>query len=165
MRIRKEIENWNWKKFLMLYGAFLLFYGIFYIVGGYLQHFENFFKPAFWINIGLIPLMLAGGVTYSSRNSTLYINDYESIPEFKNALLKHTLNTNLTVKSETEQSIVFKPANWFYRLANSWGTTEHVTLHWGTEIIISGPGHRIQEIDDSLRWNKDFKIPTPDLLH
>lgn len=157
MRTRIEVENWNWKRFLMLYGAVLFSYGIFYVISGYFLHFTNFFSISFWINIGLYPLLLASGVTYGSRNNMLYINDFESIHDFKTSLLKHILNKKLVVLKETETGIVFKPTNWFYRIANSWNTTEHVTLHWGTEITLSGPSHRIQQIDDSLKWNKDFK--------
>lgn len=61
------------------------------------------------------------------------------------------------MQSETEYNLVFKPTNWFYRLGNSWGKTEYVTVNWGTEVIISGPTHRIQQIKDSLKWNRDFK--------
>lgn len=157
MRIRTEVESWSLRIFLTVFGILFILYAIIYSIFGWLDDFENFLKWSTWVNVFLLPLMLAATFSYSARKTTLYINDYESIPEFKSALLKHILNKNLVVLSETEQGIVFKPTNWFYRLANSWGKTEYLNLQWGTEIIISGPSHRIQQIDDSLRWNKDFR--------
>ncbi len=156
MRIRKEIEHWNWRRFFTLYAFIIIFNGTFYILA-YARDLQFFLSPSFWINLGAMPLLLASGVTFSARNITLFINDYETIPDFRSVLLKHTLSKNLAVQHETEHLIVFKPTNWFYRMANAWGKTELVELRWGTEITISGPTHRIQQIEDSLIWNKDFK--------
>lgn len=160
MRIRKEIEKWNWRTFAKIFALFFIIYNTFIWLGAWVDQdaFIEGSKLLFWVINGVaLPLMLALTVSYTTRGGTLFINDFKHIPSFKEKLHWHiTKNSFVDVAIEPERW-EFKPRSAFYRMMKSWFNSENLVVEVGEEIVVKGPLRKIGSLEDVLTWNADFK--------
>jgi hypothetical protein len=87
----------------------------------------------------------------------LYINDYETITDFREKLKLKILAENMELESDDSERTIYKPKNWLFKIFNAWQGSEKLSVGWGTEIVIEGSLKKITIIEDVLTWNKDFK--------
>lgn len=158
MRIRKEISKWSVKTFLKLAGILLVVFNLFIFLSAYMDHSITDVNQSFvWMSGVFYPLLLASIATTGFRTGTLYINDYQAIPDFKEKLKAKIKQENMTVVSETTDQTVYKPGGGYFSLLKAWGGTEMLTATWCEEIVLSGSLRKITVLEDILTWNKEFK--------
>lgn len=161
MQIRKEIEKWKWKTFMLLLVLFLILYNGFILLSALTDDDPSYqgSQLSFWLLNGmLLPLILSIAITYTIRNATLYISDIGAIQDFTLKLKQHILKKGFIVNRESQKEIHFKPSSWFYRMMRSWFGTEDLKVKYANEITVEGPLRKITEIEDVLTWNQDFKV-------
>lgn len=162
MRIRKEISKWSVKTFLKLAGILLVIFNLFIFLSAYIDHTVADVNDSFvWMAGVFYPLLLASIATTGFRTGTLYINDYQAIPDFKEKLNAKIVKENMVIESETENQTMYKPGGGYFSLFNAWGGTEKLTANWGEEIILSGSLRKVTALEDILTWNKDFNPLRP----
>ena len=161
MRIRKEVEKWSAALFLKLLLVLGILYNTFFLLAGYADGGDSLFEPErilFWALNGLLmPLMLSLTLSFSIRNASLFINDFQSITNFQEKLVRHISTGGFTVHQKTTEAIHFIPTSWYYKILKSWFGTENLKLTIGQEIILTGPLKKIATFEDILTWNEDFK--------
>lgn len=158
MRIRKEISKWSVKTFLKLAGILLVVFNLFIFLSAYMDHSITDVNQSFvWMSGVFYPLLLASIATTGFRTGTLYINDYQAIPDFKEKLKAKIKHENMTVVSDTTDQTVYKPGGGYFSLFKAWGGTEMLTATWREEIVLSGSLRKITVLEDILTWNKEFK--------
>ncbi|MBL7856113.1 MAG: hypothetical protein JNM57_00375 [Cyclobacteriaceae bacterium] len=161
MRTRKEIERWRWKKWLILFIAFGTVYNLFILLAGYLDGdgmFSSTDRVLFWAMNGLIlPLMISITLSFSVRNASLFINDFNDLLNFHDKLLFHITKKGFRIQEQTKTIIHLTPTSWFYKLLKSWFGTEDIYITLADEIVIRGPLKKISDVEDILTWNPDFK--------
>lgn len=157
MRIRKEISKWSVKTFLKVAGLLLVLFNLFIFLAAYIDHNITDLNRSFVWMAGLFyPLLLASIATTGFRTGTLYINDYQVIPDFKEKLKSKIEKENMVIDSETENQTLYKPRGGYFSLFNAWGGTEKLTANWSEEIVLSGSLRKVTALEDILTWNKDF---------
>lgn len=162
MRIRKEISKWSIKTFLKLAGLLLVIFNLFTLLAAYMDHTVWDVSLNFTLFAGLFyPLMLASILTTSFRTATLYINDYQSMADFKEKLKSKIDKENMAIESETDGRTIYKPRDGYYSLFNAWSGTEKLTATWGDEIVLSGSLRKVTVLEDVLTWNKEFRSLRP----
>lgn len=162
MRIRKEISKWSVKTFLKVAGLLLVLFNLFIFLAAYIDHNITDLNRSFVWMAGLFyPLLLASIATTGFRTGTLYINDYQVIPDFKEKLKSKIEKENMVIDSETENQTLYKPRGGYFSLFNAWGGTEKLTATWGEEIVLSGSLRKVTALEDILTWNKDFNPLRP----
>lgn len=158
MRIRKEISKWSVKTFLKVAGLLLVLFNLFIFLAAYIDHNITDLNRGFVWMAGLFyPLLLASIATTGFRTGTLYINDYQAIPDFKEKLKSKIEKENMIIESETENQTLYKPRGGYFSLFNAWGGTEKLTANWGEEIVLSGSLRKVTVLEDILTWNNEFK--------
>lgn len=161
MRIRKEVSPWNIKPFLIMTSALLIIYNVFFLFSGYFNKDDFFtFGNAFWSWLLLAianPLILSALITSSFRVATLYVNDYQNIPDFKGKLDKHIQSENMKVIHNEPTLTVYTPKHWFYGMFKAWHGSENLAVHWKEEVVITGALRKVSVMEDKFTWNKDFK--------
>lgn len=112
MRIRKEIASWNGKRFIRI--ALVLFVLLNAVIV-LLQLLTG--RPLFdsynWVLGVMQPVLLASIFTYSSREATLFINDYQNIESFQDKLNKSITEKGMARQSSTGSLAYFAPARGF----------------------------------------------------
>ncbi len=158
MRIRKEISKWSIKTFLKLAGILLVLFNLFTFLTAYMDHSVWDVSVGFILMAGIFyPLLLASIATTGFRTGTLYINDYQALPNFKEKLKSRIEKENMVIESETDGQTMYKPKGGYYSFFNAWGSTEKLTATWGDEIVLNGSLRKVTVLEDVLTWNKDFK--------
>lgn len=158
MRIRKEISKWSIKTFLKLAGILLVLFNLFIFLTAYLDHSVWDVSLSFILMAGLFyPLLLASIAATVFRAGTLYINDYHTLPDFKEKLKSKIEKENMVIESEMNSQTMYKPKGGYYSFFDAWGGTEKLTATWADEIILSGSLRKVTVLEDVLTWNKDFK--------
>ncbi len=103
------------------------------------------------------PLLLSSITATASRNSTITLGDFETIPDFRKKLLSIATDGFAIIKDEPEITML-KPKSWFYKTFYSWTGSENISIRWtDEEVIIHGSQRKVSSIEDSLTWNKIFK--------
>jgi hypothetical protein len=160
MQIRKQIEKWRWKTFMLLFALFLILYNGFILLSALVDDDPSYqgSRVSFWLLNGiLLPLILSIAITFTVRNAMLYISDIHTIQDFTPKLKQHILKKGFTLYRESPQEIHFRPSSVFYRMLRSWFGTEDLKVTSADEIVVEGPVRKISEIEDVLTWNQDFK--------
>lgn len=159
MRLRKEISKWSVKTFLKLAGILLVIFFGFYLITAWIDGALNDMNLQYILFFCVCyPALLASILTNGFRTGTLYVNDYQSIPDFQKKLKLKILHENMTIESETAEQTVYKPGKGFFSLFNAWKGSEKITATWGEEIVLSGSLRKVSALEDILTWNKDFKV-------
>ncbi|NJM24698.1 MAG: hypothetical protein HC859_03460 [Bacteroidia bacterium] len=161
MRIRKEIEKWNWRTFATVFAVFFIIYNVFTWLGAWVDK-EAFYegsKLMFWVINGFaLPLMLGVTVSFTMRGAKLFINDFKAIPSFKEKLHWHIARNGFVDVVIEPEHWAFKPKSVYYRLMKSWFNSENLLVEVGDEIVIKGPLRKISGLEDVLTGNADFKV-------
>ncbi|HRJ29070.1 MAG TPA: hypothetical protein PLV21_09740 [Cyclobacteriaceae bacterium] len=163
MRIRKEISKWSIKTFLKLAGLLLVIFNLFTLLAAYIDHSVWDVSLNFTMIAGIFyPLLLASILTTGFRTGTLYINDYQSMVDFKEKLKSKIEKENMVIESEINNHAVYRPRGGYYSLFNAWRGTEKLTATWGDEIVLSGSLRKVTALEDVLTWNKEFRTLRPE---
>lgn len=158
MRIRKEITKWSIVMFAKVTSVLLALFNFFYLTAAYLDQSISDINPLNWLIMCILyPIMLSAILNNGFRKGILYINEYENIADFDTKIKSKILKENMVVESETRDYIVYKPKNWIFKIFNAWQGSEKLAVRWGTEVVIEGSLKKINNIEDILNWNKDFK--------
>lgn len=113
-------------------------------------------EKTYWIVV--YPLLYTFIIAQNFRKASLTICDYSTIQDFESKLSKRIEKFTLAIASKTETEHVYFPTSSFKKKFNNWFNSEPVTLKiTPDQIIISGPLYRISQLEDTLKWNKEFK--------
>jgi len=161
MRLRKHISNWSIKTFLKIFGFLFLFFNVFYVLAGYVDHKAFFNNQEFlfnWLLMGLAyPIFLSLIATTGFRSSTLIIGDFQSNAEFREKLIAVAIKGYAVIKDSPEETILTSTF-WFFKAFNAWRGSENITIRWGPpEITIHGSQRKISSVEDALNWSPQFK--------
>jgi hypothetical protein len=113
-------------------------------------------EKTYWIVV--YPLIYTFIIAQNFRKASLTICDYSTIQDFECKLNKRIEKFSLAIASKTETEHVYFPISAFKKKFNNWFNSELVTLKiYPKQIIITGSLNRVSQIEDTLKWNKDFK--------
>lgn len=153
MRIRKETGPWNWNAFLKVAGITAFFYALFLVLdffGG------DGIRLTSWFYVIFYPIVFGSIYANSMRPARVFVNDHQSISEFKNQLLEKLTKEDYDLVHSGENTIA-TPGRGFRKLAQRWFGSEQITITWGEEIVVSGSTRPVSWIEDVLTWNPAFR--------
>jgi hypothetical protein len=161
MTTNVEQENYNWKALLLAYLFLLVTFTGFKLL---IFPFDTdapldiiwFMKNSYWLLI--YPLFLSSLFIHNLRKAYLTVGNFNAIPDFEAKLYLHIDTFKMAQVKNTATEWQYLPTVKFRKMFNYWFDTERLTISLSKEMIkITGPVYRISQLDDILKWNKDFK--------
>lgn len=162
MRTKTQQEKFNWKALLLTYVLFLIIFVLLKVCVSFFNPIKQidlfwFLEQSYWLII--YPMLMASILINNFRKASITIGDFHSIPDFSSKLLQHLEKNKIERVMSTEAEIQYLPTAKFRRLFKNWFDAERLTVSFSPEMIhVTGPVYRISQLDDTLKWNKDFKI-------
>lgn len=161
MSTRLEQEKYNWKALVLVYFLFVALFVFLKLVISVFQpdrviNSVWFFEKIYWLIV--YPMLMASILINNLRKASITISDFSAIPDVDSKLLKHVEKFSLKRVESTPAEVTYLPASRFRQLFKNWFDAERLTVSLSPEIIkVTGPIYRISQLDDTLKWNKDFK--------